>query len=207
MEHLIDPNPRTNDSVIQQFQSVVDRMLAGQAEVIAAAEKHLRKKDEEHLAKDDDNEIVSFSPGSYILINREEAGRGSKLDLSWKGPFKVIEAKNDNHYLVQNLGPGKHFVEHVAKMKAFQYDPRHTSPKAVACKDEGGWLVEAILDHAGDVSKKSSLDFLVKWSGLDDSYNRWLPWKELRRNPILHRYLSSRGLGRWIPKGLQREED
>ena len=207
MEHLIDPNPRTNDSVIQQFQSVVDRMLAGQAEVIAAAEKHLRKKDEEHLAKDDDNEIVSFSPGLYILINREEAGRGSKLHLSWKGPFKVIEAKNDNHYLVQNLVTGKHFVEHVAKMKAFHYDPRHTSPKAVACKDEGEWLVEAILDHAGDVSKKSSLDFLVKWSGLDDSYNRWLPWKELRRNPILHRYLSSRGLGRWIPKGLQREED
>jgi hypothetical protein len=89
MEHLIDPNPRTNDSVIQQFQSVVDRMLAGQAEVIAAAEKHLRKKDEEHLAKDDDNEIVSFSPGSYILINREEAGRGSKLHLSWKVSAKT----------------------------------------------------------------------------------------------------------------------
>ncbi len=40
-------------ALIQQFQSVVDRMLAGQADMIAAVEKHLRKKDEEHLAKDD----------------------------------------------------------------------------------------------------------------------------------------------------------
>jgi hypothetical protein len=92
-------------------------------------------------------------------------------------------------------------------MKQFQYDPRFTSPKEIACHDDGEWLVEAILDHAGDTNKKSTLDFLVRWTGLDDSYNRWLPWKELRKNPILHRYLTDKGLERLIPKNLQQEEE
>ena len=39
----------------------------------------------------------------------------------------------------------------------------------------------------------------MTWEGLDDKENLWLPWKELRNNPILHRYLQSQGLRALIP--------
>jgi len=44
------------------------------------------------------------------------------------------------------------------------------------------------------------MDFLVKWVGMDENFNRWLPWKELRNNSVLHKYLFDHGLNKLIPK-------
>jgi hypothetical protein len=54
--------------------------------------------------------------------------------------------------------------------------------------------------HSGNETQKSQMDFLVKWEGLDEAYNRWLPWKELRNNVKLHEYLRVVKLGKLIPK-------
>ncbi len=44
------------------------------------------------------------------------------------------------------------------------------------------------------------MDFLVKLAGLDEAYNSWLPWKELRNNVKLHVYLRVVQLGKLIQK-------
>ena len=51
-------------------------------------------------------------------------------------------------------------------MKPFIFDPNEVSPKEIACHDDGEWPVEAILNHAGDTTRKSTMDFLVKWTGV-----------------------------------------
>ena len=47
----------------------------------------------------------------------------------------------------------------------------------------------SILKHKGKPTKRSSLKFLVKWVGYDDSHNTWEPWSNVRDNIILHQYL------------------
>ena len=69
-----------------------------------------------------------------------------------------------------------------------------TYPLAIAAKDYQEFGVERIIKHAGDVKRPSSLDFLVRWTGCDESEDLWLPWNELRTNVKLHDHLKDKGL-------------
>jgi hypothetical protein len=51
------------------------------------------------------------------------------------------------------------------------------------------FFVEKILDMTGDVKRVSTLSFLVKWLGYDDTYNSWEPWKNVRIIDTVYVYL------------------
>jgi hypothetical protein len=72
--------------------------------------------------------------------------------------------------------------------------------------------VEKVLDHIDHTPSNAkrkphlnSLEFLVRWLGYGADQDIWLPWKELRNNLLLHRYLHDKGLDSWIPKEHIRE--
>jgi hypothetical protein len=88
---------------------------------------------------------------------------------------------------------------HVKRLKAFDYDPEMDNPLKLAAADYDEFIIERVLEHTGDPKRKSSLDFLVKWLGYDDSHNLWIPWKEARLNAKVHEYLKNEGLERLIP--------
>ena len=50
-------------------------------------------------------------------------------------------------------------------MKPFLYDPAITNPLDVASHDYMEFFVEAILDHTGNIKRKTDLKFLVSWLG------------------------------------------
>jgi hypothetical protein len=52
------------------------------------------------------------------------------------------------------------------------------------------FFVEKILDMTGDLKKVSTLSFLVKWLGYDDTYNTWEPWKNVRITDKVYVYLN-----------------
>jgi hypothetical protein len=85
-------------------------------------------------------------------------------------------------------------------MRPFKYDPLLTSPLDMARKDYLEFYVEKILEMAGDTKRCSTLDFLVKWVGYDDTYNLWLPFKEIRETNILHSYLREKNLNKLVPR-------
>ena len=60
--------------------------------------------------------------------------------------------------------------------------------------------MERILDHSGDLKKRSTLDFLVRWAGLDETSDLWLPYSEVRDVEATHAYLREHDLQRLIPK-------
>ena len=75
-------------------------------------------------------------------------------------------------------------------MHVFQFDPNRTDPETIARRDyESTFVVERIIRHSGDTKLRKSLDFLVRWEGYDEAEDLWLPYRELRDNPALHRYL------------------
>ena len=45
------------------------------------------------------------------------------------------------------------------------------------------------------------MEFLVRWKNLTNNYDRYIPWKELRNNPELHKYLfNNKNLKHLIPR-------
>jgi hypothetical protein len=107
---------------------------------------------------------------------------------------------NGNEYIVQNLVTNKNEKYHVAHLRPFYFDPLKTNPADIANREYESWEIESIINHQGNPKRLRTLDFLVRWKNCDPMYDRWIPWKELRNNPILHQYLLNNNLKSIIPR-------
>lgn len=186
----------------KQLSDWMDRMLFRQAALIQAALQVQAAKDDAHM-QDGPDQITTFAPNSYVLVRYPvralNQGRPTKLHGYWKGPLRVVSSHN-NSYSLQNLVTDKVEQYHVTSLKPFVYSHEFTDPKLVAYKDQQLFLVDHITQHAGVTSKPSSMDFKVRWAGLGEEFDLWLPWKELRNNIKLHEYLRTHGLQKLVPR-------
>ena len=83
----------------------------------------------------------------------------------------------------------------------FLFNKKKVDPEDVARRDEiSAHLVESVKAHSGDKKLRSSMDFLVSYAGYDSSYDQWQPWKEVRNNPALHKYLWDNAMKALIPQ-------
>jgi len=173
-------------------------MLLKQASIITLAAENQRKKDDKHNSEWT-NPLSEFGTNSYVLVTYPE-GPPTKLHPVQKGPLRVVENIGPNYKLL-NLVTNKIESHHATRLRKFTYDESNIDPRLIATRDSQVTDVEAIIKHNGDKNgKPSDLDFLVKWVGLDDSHNLWLPWKELSNNPLLHAYLRDNGMSRLVPR-------
>lgn len=60
--------------------------------------------------------------------------------------------------------------------------------------------MDKIVDHRGDLTKKSTLAFKVRWLGYGEHHDTWEPWRNVRTNDALHAYLRSIDQEKLIPK-------
>ena len=88
-------------------------------------------------------------------------------------------------------------------MKPFLFDPLRVEPLDADRHDYTEFYIENILEHRGDLQRKTSLEFLVKWLGYADEHNSWTSYANLRDTGKLHEYLTSNNLQRLTPKCLQ----
>jgi len=194
----LDP---TSDTVTQ-YSPWSQRMLQMQARLLAIAEEHQRKVDAEHL-KHAPTQITTYDINSFVLVSYPDGAMGprppTKNHTFWRGPLRVINYIGA-HYVLHNLVTNEEETMHVHRLKPFEYDPAHTDPVAVARADANEYLIGAVLAHAGDPKRRTSLDFLIRWEGYDESEDLWLPWKAVRLNPKVHDYLRTHGMSRLIPK-------
>ncbi len=89
---------------------------------------------------------------------------------------------------------------HLRDLKQFVFDPAVTDPAKVARADRREFEIDHIVTHVGNPKHKSTLEFKVRWAGLEPRYDRWLPWKELMHTVQLQNYLEEHGLTRLLPK-------
>ena len=146
-------------------------------------------------------ELTSFPINSFVLLDYPPTGIGikkpSKFIPTRQGPFKVMEriaTRKGMSYKILNLVDESTQVVAINRLSPFKFDKNEIDPTKIALIDNRQFVIERILEHHGDVKNKESLDFLVKYEGLDDSYNNWQPYKELKTNPILHKYLEDNKL-------------
>ena len=178
-------------------------MIQLQHKLIDIAQKRQTEQDEKFMQKRQGSIITQFDENSFVLVLYPGSAMGqrapTKLHMHWKGPMRVI-SNQGAEYVLHDLVQDKQIPIHVSRLKKFEHDPRHVDPLAIAAKDYEEDEVERILDHKGDPKRKSSLDFLVRWLGYDETEDLWLPWSSLRTNAVLHQYLRDNNMGKLIPK-------
>jgi transposase InsO family protein len=188
-----------NDTI--KLSTWTDKMIKTQQAVINAAKQSQQTKDNKHISNANAKRS-EFLPESYVLIqyptSNMKPGPPNKMMANLKGPMQVIN-NIGNTYTVRNLLTGKHEKYHITQLRTFNYEPQNTDPLNIAIKDQQEHVIEAILDHSGEKQNKTEMDFLVRWKGESDENNLWMPWKDVRRNPILHQYLRDNKMKSIIP--------
>ena len=112
--------------------------------------------------------------------------------------MRVVSGLN-SRYVLLDLITGKEKVYHVSDMKPFVFDPAIVDPVDIARRDYMEFFIEKILEHRGNLKRKTDLQFLVKWLGYEDQNNSWEPYSELRDSEQLHQYLLENNLPHLVP--------
>ena len=113
--------------------------------------------------------------------------------------MKVIEGC-DSRYKLLDLITLKEKEFHVSDMKPFVFDAALTDPLDVARRDNMEYFIDKILEHRGNLKKKTEIEFLVSWLGYAQDHNSWELLKALRDSEQLHAYLTEHKLRFLIPQ-------
>lgn len=177
-------------------QILLSEMLETQDRLSQLTRDIQRREDDNHINSYSEP-ITEFKIGSFVLVERRE-GLQSRLDTLWLGPMRILEHKN-SEYTLLNLITTKEKVYHAQHMRPFIFNPKNTDPTDVARRDYVEFFIQEILQHRGKPSRSSSMEFLVKWTGYEDSYNSWEPYANLRKSESLHAFLRAKNLLKLIP--------
>ena len=172
-------------------------MLSAQVSLIKIAQETQLKHDSHHMSTFDKN-FTEFPINSYVLLNPPEGAR-PKLQTRKKGPFQVVNIVGSK-YVLQDLLSGKNFETHISNLSPFNHDNIRTDPTDVAMHDEQEFLIDQILAHRGDRSRRSTMEFKVRWLGFGDTYDSWEPYANLRDTVRLSEYLAANRLKSLLPK-------
>jgi hypothetical protein len=152
---------------------------------------------------DDEIPLTAYLPNTFVLVAYPDGltkGRPpNKFNTQLKGPHRVLRNIGPQ-YEILNLVTNKTENVHVSRLRPYHQTERSPTPLSVAAKDNQEYIVESIHAHAGDPRRYGSMDFLVRWAGYGPEDDMYIPWAELRNNPVLHEYLFRVGLINTIPK-------
>jgi Chromo (CHRromatin Organisation MOdifier) domain len=176
----------------------MSKLLSVQDNLIKASVKELLRTDLLHQSAAQPLSYTEHLPDSYVLVHYRTGAPPTRLHTHWRGPMKVVSG-SDSRYLLYDLITHKQKVYHVSDMKPFIYDPAVTTPLDVARRDYMEFFVETIIDHRGNIKRKTDLEFLVSWLGYDDRDNSWEPYSNLRDTGKLHDYLTQNNIRQLIP--------
>ena len=192
--------PRTEQtSTTKPLSSHASKLLKMQDNLLNASAKELLRTDLLHQTSKDIFKHKEFAVDSYVLVHYRSGAPPSRLHTFWRGPMRVVSG-NNSRYKLYDLVTLKKTMFHTSDMKPFVFDPALIDPLDVARRDHMEFFVEAILDHRGDIKRRSLLEFYVKWLNYPETENSWTPYSNLRDNEKLHEYLLSKDLRRLIPK-------
>jgi len=185
--------PPVNSHINSSDTSLSDRMdewISRQHTLLIVA-KETQLQTDQHKVVENDTEIMEYPVNSYVLYT-PPMGRGNKLLPRHRGPYQV-RGRKQSIYFIEDLVLDKQIRTHVHNLRPFLFNPNEVNPIEVAQQNEQEFLVRDIIAHRGDHHRRSSMEFLVQWTGYDASSNSWEPYK-------LHKYLREHKMRSLIPR-------
>ena len=195
--HILTPIDSTVDSSDTSLSDRMDEWISRQHTLLIAAQENQHRSDQHHLVEND-AEITEYPINSYVLYT-PPMGRSNKLLPKHRGPYQVI-GHEQSVYIIEDLIRGKKIKTHIHNLRPFIFDPPRVNPIDVAQQNEQEFVVEEIIGHRGDHHKRSTMEFLVRWNGYDESSNSWEPYKALMHVDKLHDYLREHRMRSLIPR-------
>ena len=171
-------------------------LLSRQATLIEVAQETQSKFDSHHMSGFDPD-FTEFPVNSYVLLEHPNGAR-SKFQTRKQGPYQVINIIGST-YTIQDLLSGKNFDTHISNLTPFNYDSTRVDPKEIAMHDSQEFVLDVILDHRGDRTRRKTMEFKVRWLGFTPEYDSWEPYANLRDTDKLLQYLRSNKLKSLIP--------
>jgi transposase InsO family protein len=180
------------------LSATTSKMLQLQKDLMQIHRMILIEGDEIRVAENSNDNFTVFSNHSYVLLEPVTGPKG-RLHTRRTGPYRVISSSNNN-YVLENLVSKKQLKVHINRLVPFLFEPDRTNLQKIAAHDVDEFHIEMILSHRGRFTNKRKLEFKVRWSGFDETYDTWEPWKNLSSVEQLHDYLRLINLPHEIPK-------
>lgn len=116
---------------------------------------------------------INFSVGDFVLRAVSKKEKGSKISLTWTGPYRVTVCKSEYIFEVQHLSSGDKKDVHGRRLKFFRNkDYKVTQDLLDHIGHQESELM--IVDEFRDIRMKSGeLQLYTQWKGLDESENTW----------------------------------
>ena len=153
---------------------------------------------DQHKVVENDADITDYPVNSYVLYT-PPVGRSNKLLPKHRGLYQV-RGRKQSIYIIEDLVLGKQIKTHVHNLRPFIFSPTRVTPGEIAQQNEQELMVRDIIAHRGDHHRRSSMEFLVPWTGYDASFNSWEPYKALMHVDKLHEYLREHKMRSLIPR-------
>jgi hypothetical protein len=134
-----------------------------------------------------------FPANSYVLYRPPDNSR-LKMQMPKTGPYIVVSVLGDK-YSIQDLLTHKVVETHASNLSEFRYDPTlGLNPTEVAARNAGEFFVDKIVDHTGNVCRRSEMTFRVRWKGYTPDDDTWQPMKTVRETQAFVDYCREKKL-------------
>jgi hypothetical protein len=123
-------------------------------------------------------------------VAKREFRGGEKLSLRWRGPYRIVLARSDHVFDVEDLLTKTVYSVHSSRLR-FYHEPSlevTADIQAHLSHQIQGYEVKDLLDLRYDYDCKE-LSVLVSWLGFDEADNTWEPLLSLHEDipsVILH---------------------
>ena len=182
LQTIVDPDGKCREVV---YTNTINERLQEARESLTAIHKavenvnvrqQLLNMEQQRVAQE-----TNFDIGDYVLRSRvDDKTVPDKLDVTWVGPYMVVEAHARQSFTVQQLITKKKRRVHASRLKFYHDASLNISEKWLGhvSRQNEPLTIEELKDIRWNREVKDYQVF-VKWDGLDEVENSWEPMKKL----------------------------
>jgi hypothetical protein len=126
---------------------------------------------------------ANFDIGEFVLVAKREFRGGEKLSLRWRGPYRIVAARSDHVFDVEDLLTKAVAPVHSTRLR-FYHDPSlevTADIHAHLAHQNQGYEVNKLLDLRYDPESKEFYA-QVSWLGFEEADNTWEPLLSLHED-------------------------
>jgi hypothetical protein len=125
---------------------------------------------------------VNFGVGDFVLCAKDVDQLEGKLYVTWRGPYRVVEAVHSHIFKVQDVvHEDKLHEAHISRMRLYNDSSLDITEELKLQKyfDDESFIIERVVMDRGS---GASREVFIKWQGFSEKENSWEPVSLIERD-------------------------